>query len=346
MRDVAAAAGRKGEGVRSKIIRPATIGVRKRRRVFYGAIAVVVAAFGQSSLALAHEGEPLAPHDLWRAWNWDLLILASLALAGWRYAGGVGSLWQRAGSGRGVSGWRVAAFSGGLLALFIALISPLDALSGALFSAHMVQHLLLMMVAAPLLVLGAPPVALTWALPQRWRARVGRWWHGQTVLRSSWQALSHPAAVWGLYMSALWVWHLPLLYEAALRSEFIHFLEHGCFLAAAVLFWWTLARCPLRGRLSYGAGILYVFTTALHSGLLGSLLTFTPRLWYPIYAASTPGWGLTPLEDQQLAGVTMWVPMGIIYTIAALALLGVWLQVMERKERRQREGVWRAKEIS
>jgi len=309
-------------------------------------ICAICGFFSQTHFALAHDGAPLAPHDLWRAWNWDLLILTGLALAGWCYARGVHLLWQRAGTGRGVSGWQVTAFSGGLLALFIALISPLDALSEALFSAHMVQHLLLMMVAAPLLVLGAPPVALGWALPQRWRASVAQWWHRRTALRSLWQILAHPLVVWGLYMSALWIWHLPLLYEAALRSEFIHFLEHGSFLATAVLFWWTLARCTLRGRLSYGAGILYIFTTALHGGLLGSLLTFTPRLWYPIYAAGTPAWGLTPLEDQQLAGVTMWVPIGIIYAIAALALLGIWLQVMERKDQRHRERLWRAKEIS
>ena len=316
------------------------------RCIFYAAIALVMAAwFGRTGVALAHEGEPLAPHELRSAWNWDLLILAGLTAAGWSYGRGVRALWQRAGRGRGVSQWRVAAFGGGLLALFVALISPLDALSGALFSAHMVQHLLLLMVAAPLLVLGAPPVALGWAWPQRWRWGAARWWHRRRRLQRGWRALTQPLAVWMLYMAALWLWHVPVLYEAALRNEFIHFLEHGCFLATAVLFWWTLARCSAGGRPSYGVGILYVFTTALHGGLLGSLLTFTPRVWYPLYAASTAGWGLTPLADQQLAGVIMWVPMGIVYTIVALALLGVWLQVMERKDRRQRASVWRAKEI-
>lgn len=330
-----------------KVTLPVISGQRASRYIFYAAVALVIAAwFGRTGVALAHEGEPLAPHDLWRAWNWDPLILTGLTLAGWRYGRGVRALWQRAGPGRGVSRWRVAAFSGGLLALFVALVSPLDALSGALFSAHMVQHLLLIMVAAPLLVLGAPPVALGWALPQRWRPGAARWWHRRSLLQKGWQALSQPLAVWTLYMAALWLWHIPVLYEAALRSEFIHFLEHGCFLATAVLFWRTLARCSAGGRLSYGVGILYVFTTALHGGLLGSLLTFTPRVWYPLYATSTAGWGLTPLADQQLAGVIMWVPMGIVYTVAALTLLGIWLQVMERKDRRHQERIQTAKEIS
>ncbi len=125
--------------------------------------------------ALAHEGEPPAPHDLWTAWTAEPTILLSLVLAAWAYGRGGRALWRRAGRGRGVRTWHVAAFASGLVAIFIALVSPLDALSSALLSAHLAQHLLLMLVATPLLVLDAPLVPLLWAAPEPRRRAIGIW---------------------------------------------------------------------------------------------------------------------------------------------------------------------------
>jgi cytochrome c oxidase assembly factor CtaG len=265
------------------------------------------------------------------AWNWNPLIGAALAFVAWRYMDGVWSLWRRSGVNRGVARWQVACFWLGLLALFAALISPLDGLSEQLFYAHMLQHLLLMLVAPPLLLLGLPPVALAWAMPGRWGRSLAQWWHRQTGLQALWRLITEPVSAWIIFAIVVWLWHLPGLYQAALRDPVVHALEHACFLGSALLFWWVL---PLHGRehrMSYGAGVLYVFTTALHSSILGVLLTFSTSVWYADYAVTAPLWGVTPLEDQQLAGLIMWIPAGVFYLIAVLALLAAWLHAMERR---------------
>jgi cytochrome c oxidase assembly factor CtaG len=228
----------------------------------------------------------------------SVLVLAAV------YARGVRKVWSWAGRGRGVRVWQAAAFGGGVLAVLVALETPLDALSEALFSAHMVQHLVLILVAAPLLALGSPRVALAWSMPptRLWRLVPGR-----------------ASVAFILHAVALWAWHVPILYEAALANRAIHAAEHASFLATGVLFWWTLLH---RG---YGVGVLYVFGMAVQSTVLGALLTFARGPWYTSHLGSTAAWGLTALEDQQLAGVIMWVPGGLIYLVAALALFGLWL---------------------
>lgn len=269
---------------------------------------------------LAKALHPALPPDVWSSWNRDPFLILGLLLAAVLYARSIRRLWQRAGTGRGVSLWRVAAFAGGLLALVVALVSPLDATSGALFSAHMVQHVLLMLAAAPLLVIGGSPVALGWMLPRG--PRLARWWHRRRRLRPAWQRLSSPGLIWAVHLLVLWLWHLPALYEAALLDESIHVAEHLSFLAAALLYWWAL----LHGRrLTFLTGALYSFSTMLLSGLLGVLFVFSESIWYPAHSLLPYGWGLTPLQDQQLAGVIMWVPAGLVYLAATLLMLGAAL---------------------
>jgi cytochrome c oxidase assembly factor CtaG len=130
---------------------------------------------------------------------------------------------------------------------------------------------------------------------------------------------------WTLHAVAIWLWHAPKLYQATLSSETMHTVQHVSFLGTALLFWWALLH-GVPSRLARPATVIYLFTTAVHTSLLGALLTFAPRLWYPLYDATTAPWGLTPLEDQQLAGVIMWVPAGLSYLIAALALAATWLR--------------------
>jgi cytochrome c oxidase assembly factor CtaG len=279
-------------------------------------------------LALAHTGQPPQPHDIWRAWSFDPLVILGVTLLTWLYARGVTRLWRRAGRGRGISGWRVAAFAGGILALLIALVSPLDALGSALFSAHMVQHLVLILIAAPLLVLGAPLVPLLWALPLRVRRGIVCAWKEASGIRVIWRALTQPVVAWLLAITVLWTWHIPALYEAALRSSLVHAVEHGCFLTTALLFWWVLLQPAAHARLDRGVGVLYLFAAGLANGVLGALLTFAASVWYPIYADRVGPWGLTPLQDQQLAGVIMWVPASVIYLIAAGTLFVTWLTSM------------------
>lgn len=288
-----------------------------------GGIAVVAPA------AHAHAGAPLAPHDLWRAWSWEPGISIPLALSAWLYASGTRRLWRAAGAGRGVRRWQAAAFWAGWLTLAIALVSPLHRLGEALFSAHMVQHELLMVVAAPLLVLGRPIVPMLWALPIAWRRRVGGWGR-ERVVSAAWRMLTLPLVAFALHGAALWLWHAPRLYEETLFSEGMHALQHASFLLTALLFWWSLVH-GREGRLGYGAAVLYLFGTMLHTGALGALLTFSTTLWYPAYGGAAAAWGLTPLEDQEVAGLVMWIPAGASYLIAALVLLAQWMRASEER---------------
>ena len=271
-----------------------------------------------------HEGQPLAPHDLWSAWSWEPLIIASLLASAGLYFRGVRELWGTAGKGRGIRRGEVGAFAAGWMALALSLVSPLHQLGGVLFTAHMAQHELLMVVAAPLLVLGRPVIPFLWALPASWRRVLGGW-SAAAVVRRSWKLITLPSVAWILHAVAIWLWHAPSLYQATLASETVHTLQHVSFFGTALLFWWALLH-GVGTRVARPAAIIYLFTTAGHTSLLGALLTFSPRLWYPLYDATTAPWGLTPLEDQQLAGVIMWVPAGLSYLIAALALASTWLR--------------------
>jgi putative membrane protein len=274
----------------------------------------------------AHANQPLQPHDLWTAWSFEPWVVAPMAIAMWLYARGVRRL-RRGGEPKAAAlyargSWRVRAFWWGMAGLAAALVSPIDALGGVLFSGHMLQHELLMLVAAPLLVAGRPRVPFLWGLPGRWAQA------GAPLLRHAprrlWAAITTPFAAWTLHGLALWIWHLPVLYEATLRSDLVHTLQHSSFFGSTVLFWWALLE-HRSGRAAYGLGFLYVFTTAVHSSILGALLTFAPTVWYPTYAATTAAWGLTPLEDQQLGGLLMWVPAGVLYVISALFLFTAWM---------------------
>ena len=274
---------------------------------------------------------PLASHHLWRAWGVEPGVVLPLAVAAGLYARGLRALWRQAGAGHGIRRWQAGAFAAGWLVLAIALVSPLHELGEALFSAHMAQHELLMAVAAPLLVLGRPVVPFLWGLPMAWRRTAGHW-ASTAPVRATWLALTLPSVAWTVHAVAIWAWHAPALYDAAVTSDAVHALQHASFLGSALLFWWALIH-GRNGRLRYGASVLYIFTTALHTTALGAVLSLASRPLYPAYAA-TAVWGLTPLEDQQLAGLIMWVPAGIAYLVAALALMAGWLQEAERRTAR------------
>jgi cytochrome c oxidase assembly factor CtaG len=139
-----------------------------------------------------------------------------------------------------------------------------------------------------------------------------------------------PLNAWVLEAAALWLWHIPFLYQATLTSDWIHAAQHLSFLGTAVLFWSALYGVG-RSAMSFGAATLYVFGTAVHCSALGALLTFSTVLWYPAYAHTTAHWGLTPLQDQQLGGVIMWVPSGVVFIVIALALIARWLSESDRR---------------
>jgi putative membrane protein len=285
-----------------------------------------------AAIAFAHQGELQPPTRVGTTWSWEPGVALSLTLLAWLYGQGVRALWQASAVGRGIRRWEVAAFGGGWLALAIALLSPLHTMGSVLFTAHMLQHELLMLVAAPLLVLGRPVVTCLWGLASPWRRAPARL-NKLCWVQKGWQGLTHPLLAWSLQAVALWTWHTPGLFQAALAHRWLHTLQHLSLLASAGLFWWAL----IRGRqwsMRSGAAVLYVFMTSAYSGALGALLTFAALPWYPAYAQTTMAGGLTPLEDQQLGGLLMWVLGGIPYLIAGLALMTQWLRTAEERVRR------------
>lgn len=267
-------------------------------------------------LVLAHPGEILHPDDLWSAWELSPGVVAPLLLSAILY-----SIGQR--SHVGLTTLQKACFWCGWGSLVLALVSPLHPLGEVLFSAHMVQHEVLMLIAAPLLVLSRPLVTFLWALPIDWRKTLGRWSKLRPVAQL-WIFLTLPAAAWLIHAVAIWGWHAPYPFQLTLRSDLAHAAQHLSFFLSGLLFWWAVFYA--HGRKAYGAAFLYVFTTAIHTGILGALLTFSPRLWYPAYSNTTQPWGLTPLEDQQIGGLIMWVPASLVYLAAGLALCAAWLR--------------------
>jgi putative membrane protein len=269
----------------------------------------------------------------WSQWTADPLVLMTLLLVGVAYVVGTRRLWQRGGRYSGVTLIHLLCMGAGWLSIVLSLLSPLDALSDVSFAAHMTQHEVLMLVAAPLLVLGRPLVVLLWALP-----REGRLWVGQLVSRrafaKSWQALSGPFVSLVVHGLAVWVWHIPSLFDAALAHEPVHAVQHLCFFFSAALFWWALVHGRY-GRVGYGVSVLFVFATALHQSVLGALLTLGQVVWYPLAADRARGAGIDPLQDQQLAGLLMWVPSGVLFALLGLALFSAWLGDMEHRARRR-----------
>jgi putative membrane protein len=286
--------------------------------------------------ALAHGSGPAGPEELWHHWSFGDIPL--LVLTGFLYARGVRFLWKRAGTGSGISRLQAAAFAAGLTVLFIALVSPLDFLSDELFSAHMVQHLLLMLVAAPLFVMGRFPLALAWAFPPHWTRRIWKQWRW----KQAWKFLTLPAVVALFHAAAIWIWHMPRLYEASLLNEDIHFLEHACFFVSALIFWQVFADLTESVRSGssarFGLALFLVFGIMMVNGFLGVLIAFSPEVWYAVYLRETALFGLTALEDQQLAGTIMWVPAGMIYIASALSVMGRWLFRMEAAENQKIKG--------
>jgi putative membrane protein len=259
-------------------------------------------------------------------WSLEPGVVVPLALSAVLYARGAFEL-RRRGRGRSLRRWEVASFGAGWLVVALALLSPLHEMSEQLFSAHMVQHELLMALAAPLLVLGRPMIVMLWAIPPLGRQVVARAARNSTI-RSVWGAITRPFDAWLIHGLAIWLWHLPALFEATLYSDSIHALQHASFLGSALIFWWSVIH--VQRRAARGMSIVYVFTTAVHTGILGALMTFSRAVWYPAYATGAAKWGLTPIADQQLAGLIMWIPASLVYLAAALAIMGCWLRDSER----------------
>ena len=248
------------------------------------------------------------------------------------YSAGLFRLWRRAGVGNGITSWQAAAFFAGLITVGVALSPQLEAAASVLFSAHMLQHMLLAFLAAPLLAWSLSGLALLWSLPKQMRKNLGQSWIGSTWLRSAAAAITHPITVWLLFTGTFWVWHAPFMYEAALASPVVHALEHVMMLGAAGLFWWLVLQPSGRRRLPHGAAILFVVTIMLQGMLLSSLISFAQTPQYSTYVLSAEVLGISALADQQLAGMLMRTPATIILVVTSVWLFLVWISQLERRD--------------
>ena len=227
----------------------------------------------------------------------------------------------------------------GYAALAAALASPLHTVGEQYFAVHMVQHLLLSLVAPPLLLLSSSMPVLLWAVPERPRITFGRLVGRPGAIRSALKGLTHPMVAWWLFVGTLWAWHQPLAYDWALENRWAHYLEHISFFVTAILFWWpVIGAPPLPSPLGYPARLAYTFLAWLPSTMLGAGINLARAPLYAYYAASAQVTGVDATFDQQLAGLIMWVPGDVLFATILLFLLVAFMQQEERKaERLDRE---------
>ena len=269
----------------------------------------------------------------WHEWRPDIWIVAAILLTLGLYLLGLVRLWRASAMGRGIGTGRAACFVAGGLILLVALASPLERLAGALLTAHMVQHVIVIAVAPPLIVLGRAEVAFAWAMPRATRRGLVRHTFVRGIARLL-HPLVRPLPATLLHGAAVWIWHAPGLFQAALANSLLHDLEHASFFVTALAFWYgTLL--AVRSPTAIMAAMVCMVITLIHGGLLGALITLTPSVLYPIYAGSTGAFGLTSLEDQQLAGLIMWVPASAIYLLACLYLAACLLDVTGQHSQRK-----------
>lgn len=265
--------------------------------------------------AAAHGAQP---HIGVFPWTFDPWIVVPIVVAGALFAIGSIRLLPRLSNHRFLVHSGIAYWTGWLV-LVAALISPLHFLGEHLFTFHMIEHELVMAVSAPLLVVARSIAVLLWGLPRSIRQLVHRAMKTAFVVRA-WEIGSAATSATVLHGVAIWAWHAPILFDATVTDIPLHRLQHLSFFLTAVVFWWAMI-----WRSDRGVAAWHLFLTMLHTSLLGALIALSPEVVYVSQTRSAPDWHLTPLEDQQLAGLVMWVPGGIIYAGAALLMLALWI---------------------
>jgi cytochrome c oxidase assembly factor CtaG len=259
-----------------------------------------------------------------QAWTFEPWIIIPLLLAASIYLCGWWQLHRRL--PQRFRGWHLIAFQAGLLTLFLTLASPLHALAELLLQCHMVQHLLLLMVIPPLLWLGAPTLPLLHGLPRPVLQYALRPFLVSTALQRLGHFFTHPVVCLVAFVATNVAWHVPGLYELALRSTFWHEVQHVCFLSAALLFWWPVVQpWPSRLRWPRWTMILYLLLADMQNTALSAFLIFSERILYPTYTAVPRLWGISVLDDQAAAGAIMWVPGSVIFLVPVGVLVIRWL---------------------
>ncbi len=285
---------------------------------------------------LAHAaGSSEGALDVLRQWSFDPLALVVVLLPGVLYARGLRAWTSR--RPRPLHPLRVWSFYTGLFLGFLALSSPIDALADDLFTMHMVQHLIIMMLVPILVLLGAPTTPILLGLPRRFRQRAVRPLFRSRWARAAYGAVTHPAVAWGSFTGVNWGWHLlGGAYDAAVENGALHIFQHLTFYGSSLLLWWVLIDPrPLRSRLSYPLRGLVILGTLFQNIYLGAYITLRHDLLYTAYATPPRLWGLSPLDDQQSGGALMWVGGDTLLVIALVATGVVWSRKATERARRE-----------
>ncbi|MEX0626233.1 MAG: cytochrome c oxidase assembly protein [Chloroflexota bacterium] len=296
-----------------------------------GALIATGLALAIPAPSLAHGSsvpEPTFPQVLLE-WRLEPIVLLPLAIAATAWV----ILLRRVAAkhpGHPHPAWRSAAFFAGLAVLALALTSPIEAYEGALFSVHMLQHMLLELVAAPLLLLGAPATLALRAASPSVRGPLLAVLHSRVVT-----VLSFPLLAWVLFAAVNWGWHFSTLYDQALETPWLHDLQHVTFLGAALLFWWpVVAADPARWRLPHPVRLFYLFLAMPQNSFLGIALMSAPAALYPHYLTNLRTWGPTPTVDQSVGGMLMWVGGDVVFLLAMGLVVGAWVRAEDRRTAR------------
>jgi cytochrome c oxidase assembly factor CtaG len=279
-------------------------------------------------LHLGHKHLPIANSftDFLQYWEEDPFVLLSLLIFGLFYFIGKLKLEGRS-KRRVVENSSIITFGGGLLALTLALLSPISVYAEDLFFMHMLQHILLVMVAAPLLLLANPMKTLIWAFPKVIRKFMGRRLKSQGLIRKMLALSVMPLFAWFIFAVCIWLWHSPSAYNAALENEAVHVLEHMTIFIASVILWWSvIGPAPVRTYLPYPLRCLYILAALVQNTILGAMLTFAEAPLYSYYGNAPAHWGITTDYDQQLGGIIMWIPGGMMYLAALIILFFIWIR--------------------
>lgn len=301
-------------------------------RILRAAAAAILMSASLPVLALAHGDSAPAPEfpAVLLAWRLDPLPIGGALLAGGLYLWAARLVGRRHPRHR-PSGWRSAAFLAGLAAILVALVSPIEAYEGALFSVHMVQHMLLELVAAPLLLLGAPVTLALRAASASVRRGLLVVLHSRAV-----SVISFPLLAWLLFAAVNWGWHFSTLYSDALENDALHYVQHATFLGAALLFWWpVIGLDPSRWRLPYPVRLFYLFVAMPQNSFLGVAIMGAPQVLYAHYATNLRTWGPSVLADQSAGGVLMWVMGDMVFLVAMGIVVAAWVRHEDRRTARE-----------
>jgi len=310
-------------------------------RLFRPIVAAVALTFLLPAIVLAHGQAPVEPSPtiLLEGWSfaadvWLPVILAALVY--WQMYRMVNERHPA----NPVPRFRLWLWLGGLGAIVLALASPIEFYDTTLFSIHMIQHLLLSFVAAPLLVAAAPiTLLLRWASPEARRKWILPVLESRVV-----RVISHPLVAWGLFAAVMWFSHFSPLFDAALDDLFLHRVEHLLFLGTGMLFWWpVIGADPSPHRMGYGGRVLYLAVGMPLSSLLGLVIYSARQPLYPHYADLVRDWGPSVLDDQALAGGLMWVGGDGAFVLAIVLTVAFWLQHEERENKREDARLARAR---